>query len=246
MRIYACGCSFTYGDELADPATQAWPAVLADMLQASITNEAVGGGTNARTVYHTIKNIGNDYDLYLIAWTSYARFTFYKSDDNQEINFTPQLDSASNLSKEFATISYKNWGSDLYKYWYNELYSFKLWLQQIIQLQSTLKSKPYLMINTLDNRLSKWLVDENLFIESVKYLINFDVMNDQQIFDECKEIQYYISLVDTNKFYQWPNFYIAQLCKTFKCGPRGHILEEGHQHLADLIYTHVQDKTSHS
>ena len=29
--------------------------------------------------------------LHLVAWTSYSRFTFYKSDNNFQVNFNPQL-----------------------------------------------------------------------------------------------------------------------------------------------------------
>jgi len=236
MRIYACGCSFTYGDELKNPNKSAWPVRLAEKLSASINNHAINGGTNTRTLYQTIKNTQENYDLYLIAWTTYSRFTFYKSDNNFEINFNPTLTNSLYRSEKF----YYNWGNDLYKYWYNELFAFKLWLQQLIQLQQILKDKNYLMLNTLENNLSKWLAPEESFINSVKGLINFSVMTDEQIIDEYKEIQYYISLIDFSKFYKWGEFHIIELCDCFPCGPEKHILEEGHEHLANLIYKHLQ------
>jgi hypothetical protein len=102
------------------------------------------------------------------------------------------------------------------------------------------------MINTMDNNINQWTTNKESFIKSVKPLINFDIMNDEQIFDEFKEIQYYISIIDFSKFYKWNEFYITQLCSQFKCGPVGHILEDGHTHLAELIYKHVQNKKSHS
>ena len=74
MRIYACGCSFTYGDELNNPNISSWPALLANKLQASINNKAVGGGTNDRTIYHTIKNIKNNYSSIKCSVTIYFRF----------------------------------------------------------------------------------------------------------------------------------------------------------------------------
>ena len=235
MRIYACGCSFTYGDELTNPITSAWPTVLANKLNATIYNDAISGGTNNRTVYRTIKNTQDNYDLDLIAWTTYRRFTFYKSDNNVEVNFNPQLKQELYSTEKF----YREWGGTLYKHWYNELYAFKLWLQQIIQLQKVLVDKKFLMINTTENNLSKWLVSEAQFINSVQELINFDLMNDQQIIDEYNEIQYYISLIDFSKFYNWNEFYITQLCSQFKCGLGGHILEQGHEHLAELLYNYV-------
>ena len=96
MRIYACGCSFTYGDELIDPTKSAWPARLAEKLSASIDNNAVSGGTNNRTVYQTIKNTQKNYDLYLIAWTTYSRFTFYKSDNNYEFMVEENVEKYNN------------------------------------------------------------------------------------------------------------------------------------------------------
>ena len=130
--------------------------------------------------------------------------------------------------------------------WYNDLFAFKIWLQQIIQLQKLLENRNYLMINTFENNLDLWLVPKDRFIEKIKHLINFDSMDDDQIFDEFNEIQYYISLIDTSKFYRWKEFHIGQLCSQFKCGPRGHFLEEGHTYLADLIYNYVQNKISNS
>lgn len=233
--IYACGCSFTYGDELKNPSESAWPILVSNKLGQTIQNDAIGGGTNYRTVYHTIKNL-NKYDFYLIAWTNYNRFTFYKSDNNFEINFNPPL-AHSLYSNEWF---YKDWGRTLYTHWHNELFSFKLWLQQIIQLQNVLKNN-YLMVNTVENHLSSWCATEEKFINSVKHLINFNIMTDDQIFDEYREIQYYLKLIDTSKFYKWNDFYITQLCNDFKCGPGMHILEDGHRHLAELLYTHVQN-----
>jgi len=238
MRIYACGCSFTHGDELNNTTNSAWPARLAEKLSSSIDNYAISGGTNTRTVYQTIKNTQKNYDLYLTAWTTYSRFTFYKSDNNFETNFNPTLEHTLYSNEKF----YRDWGQNLYKYWYNDLFAFKLWLQQIIQLQQILKNKNYLMINTMENNLSRWLTTKESFIDSVKDLINFDIMNDEQIIDEYDEIHYYISLIDTSKFYKWNNFHITELCDHFPCGPGGHILEEGHVHLSDLLYQYLCSK----
>ena len=238
MKIYANGCSFIFGDELAKPTSSAWPIILSNKLNASIFNDAVSGGTNQRTLYRTIKNSQKNYDLYLIAWTTYTRFTFYKSDNNYETNFNPQLVNDIYKNEPY----YKTWGETLYKVWFNELYAFKIWLQQIIQLQKFLCNSNYLMINTFSNNLPSWLSNRESFIENVKKFINFDIMNDEQIFEEYEEIQYYISCIDTNKFYKWNNFYIKKLSTNYECGPRGHLLEEGHTYLAETIYNHICSK----
>jgi hypothetical protein len=235
MIIYANGCSFTHGDELTDPKEHAWPVILSNKLKAKICNDACPGGTNYRTVYRTIKNLKDNYDLYLIAWTDYSRFTFYQSYNNFEINFNAQLKN--DIFQE--NSNFLDFAFYLYKHWYNELYAFKIWLQQIIQLQSLLKDKPYLMINTVSNNLNCWATPKETFIESVKNLINFDLMNDDQLFAEHEEIQYYLNIIDLTKFYRWGEFHINQLCKQFPVGPYGHILKDGHEHLANLLYNHI-------
>jgi hypothetical protein len=91
----------------------------------------------------------------------------------------------------------------------------------------------------MENNLDKWLSPKESFSNSVKELINFKLMNDEKILDEYEEIQYYISLIDFSKFYKWNEFCIRELCSKYPIGAGGHILEQGHNHLADLIYQHL-------
>lgn len=239
MNIYVNGCSFTYGDELENP-NLAWPQLLGSKLSASMTNDATSGGTNQRTVYRAIKNLSQNYDLYVIAWTSNLRYTFYRADDNYEINFNPQL-----VNKLCGNDpAFKSWGEVLYSSWHNELYSFKLWLQQIVQLQAMFKShgKRYLMLNTFHNNLEAWGASKEQFIPKVKDLINFDIMNDEQIFAEYEEIQYYLKLVDRENFYQFDTFSLTDLTTQYKTGAGGHFLEEGHAAVSQLLYDHLCSK----
>lgn len=235
--IYTNGCSFTHGDELLDPC-KAWPYLLAEQLQTTVVNDAVSGGTNYRTVYRTIKHLKDQFDLYIIAWTTNTRYTFYKSDNNFEINFNPQLKNGLYSKESY----YNQWGKTLYQHWHNELYATKLWLQQIIQLQAILEKnkKKYFMLNTFPNNLHKWLSPEDQFINSVKSVINFDLMNDDQIFAEHCEIQYYVECINKETFYQWNQFHIATLTEHFLTGPNGHFLDAGHKHLSELLHQHIQ------
>jgi hypothetical protein len=235
MKIFSCGCSFTYGDELANPSDSAWPVLIARQLNATLDNVSMSGNSNSRIHYQTIKNMKNEYDLYLIASSEYSRFTFYKSENNHNVGFNIQLTHDLYGNKSF----YRDWGKILYKEWYNDLFAFKLWLQQILQLQQILGNRNYVMINTFPNNLDRWLTTKDHFIEKVKPLINFNLMPDNAIFDEYNEIQYYMSLIDTSKFYKWNEFSITELRDHFPCGTGGHILEEGHAHLANLIYQHL-------
>lgn len=235
--IYVNGCSFTFGDELAN-TNNSWPCILANKLKTTVLNDAISGGTNYRTIYRTTKHLKDSYDLYIVAWTFTSRYTFYKSDNNFEINFNPFL--SNNLYGN--DPNYTNWGKILYQHWHNELYSFKLWLQQIIHLQATFEkyNKKYLMINTASNNLNKWLAPKDKFIDSVKSMINFDLMTDDQIFDEYNEIQYYVSCINKDNFYKWNQFNIIDLISQFPVGPSGHFLDAGHNHLANLLFQHIQ------
>ena len=144
MRVYFNGCSLTYGDELSTPKISAWPTLMSKRLDLEFTNDAVNGGTNQRIMYKTIQEI-NNYDCFVIAWTTYTRFTEYNPVDNFEINFNPQLNldvslhHSDDLKLNYA--KYQNYGTMYYKHWFNELYQFKQWLQQIILLQSLFKRK---------------------------------------------------------------------------------------------------------
>ena len=66
------------------------------------------------------------------------------------------------------------------------------------------------MINTFENNLNSWLSPEEVFLDKIKPFVNFNLMNDDQIVDEYKEIQYYNSIIDKSNFYGW-----GKLCKYY-------------------------------
>ena len=234
MKLYTNGCSFTYGDELDNPSTSCWPALIAKDLELELVNDAMSGGTNDRTVYRTIKNLQSNFDIYVIAWTSYYRFTVYDH-FNSDINFNPSLLNSKYKDNAF----FKNWGEIYYQHWFNELYAFKKWLQQIIQLQHVLSAHNYIMVNTMENNLLKWLSPKETFIQNTKKLICFDQMTDTQILDEYKEIQYYNTIIDKTKFVGWGTFTLAGIPASFARGESGHILEDGHRHVAEILKNHI-------
>jgi hypothetical protein len=241
MKLYFNGCSFTYGEELKNPELSAWPTLVADHLKCNFLNDAVSGGTNDRIMYKTIQNI-NDYDYFFIAWTAYTRFTEYNPVDNFEINFNPNLnlDPSRHYSHDLKInySKYKDYGQMYYTNWYNDLYEFKKWLQQIILLQSFFKkcNKPYLMLNTINNNLSLWLQTRDKFINSIKHLLPFfNYLNDDQLLNEHDQIQQLVSMIDTSTFIKWNTWTIINLSSSYKCGPGRHILEDGHQAVANQV-----------
>lgn len=230
MKLFFTGCSFTYGDDLENPTETAWPALVSGPNQ--FTNAAVSGGTNERSVYQVIKNI-DQFDKFYIAWTYIERFTRYRAENNFEVNFNPGFKH----TLYGRTPDFIEYAKLHYTIWYNNLYSFKLWLQQIVLLQSYLdkKNKQYLMINATDNHIKSWLEPWNSFRDSVKSLLCFDVMDDDQLMAEHLEIQNIVKNIDMTKFLGWGTWTIVDLLPKYPKGPTGHLLEDGHRAIADYI-----------
>ena len=234
-NLFFIGCSLTYGDDLSSRETHSWPALIAKDTNSTFENYAISGGTNERNLYHTIKNT-DQFDHYYIAWTFMSRFTRYRKDNNFEINFNQQL-----INKLYGDdLSYSAYGKIHYQYWFNELFAFKIWLQQILMLQSYLKDRnlSYTMINTAHNNIDKWSSPWESFIVNTKNLLCFDIMNDEQLFEEHQEIQKYIKEIDKKHFLGWNTWSIEKLLPQYPVGPTNHLLEEGHRAVADYILKH--------
>ena len=234
MRLYFNGCSHTFGDDLTD-RNQAWPALISKKLNYDFVNDAVSGGSNDRIMYRTIKH-ANEFDRFYIAWTYTSRFTRYRSDNNHDVNFNPNLmHSLYNNHSEF-----KEYGKLHYVFWNNELYNFKLWLQNIVLLQRYLGSinKPYVMLNADHNHVNRWSVDWNLFNSNVQSLLCFDHMDDKTLHDEHLEIQTLLKQIDTSTYIGWDSWWITKLHKEHSVGPTGHLLEDGHIAVANTILAH--------
>lgn len=232
MKLYFNGCSHTYGDDLSNPLNDSWPAIIAKKTNNEFINDSMSGGTNDRILYQTIKN-ANCFDKFYIAWTYTARFTRYRSDNNYPINFNPQLRHDMFGHDKSFTI----YGEYHYKYWHNELYNFKLWLQNILLIQRFIESinKPYIMINATDNLIEKWCSSREKFIDSIKELVCFDIMNNDQLFAEHEEIQNLLTQINFTYFIGWNDWYITKLHSDYALGPTGHLLSEGHMAIANYI-----------
>lgn len=235
MKLFFTGCSFTRGNDLENPNLDSWPALIATQKNLEFTNNAVSGASNERIVYQIVKNI-DLYDKFYIAWSSVDRFTRYRYDNNFEVSFNPELKNALYQN----TDEFDTYGKIHYAYWHNNLYAFKLWLHQIILVQSFLerKNKKYLMLNAFPNNIKRWTVDWKNFNNSVNSLLCFDVMNDQQLYDEHVEIQKTLSQINFDHFIGWSDWNISDFVKPYEKGPTGHPLQFGHQQIADYIIKH--------
>lgn len=235
MKLYFNGCSHTFGDDLKNPEHDAWPAVLAETLKCEFKNFAISGGSNDRIKYLTIKHI-DEFDKFYIAWTYTSRFTRYRSDNNFEINFNPQMKNAL-----YGTDSdFLDYARLHYKIWFNELYAFKLWLQDIILLQNFFESnnKSYVMINADNNLIDRWTIDWPDFKNSVKSMLCFDRMNDQQLFYEHQEIQKLVKQINFKHYIGWNIWWLYKMSSLYPVGCSNHLLEEGHRATAQYILEH--------
>ena len=129
-KILCIGDSFTYGDELPNPSTQAWPALLANMNNWEVKNMGIRGGSNERLVRVLFEEIDNNYDLVILSWTVWLRLEVYNTLRN-----TP-------VCIGVGTYGYykADWAKDYYASWHNDLFSYKRMLTQIILTQNYLKS----------------------------------------------------------------------------------------------------------
>jgi len=118
------------------------------------------------------------------------------------------------------------------------LYEFKIWLQQIIVLQKYFESKSqrYLMLNAAQNNYNAFSSSWLEFNNNIKDLVCFDVMNDEELYQEHIEIQKYIDEINMKCYYSINNFHITDLHNVYPVGKTGHLLDEGHQHLANRLY----------
>ena len=233
MRLYFNGCSHTYGQDLDQPASQSWPAVLAKHIDCDFLNDAVNGNANDHIIYRTLKN-ADQFDKIYIAWTYIERFTRYRSDNNYTVNFNSNL-----INRLYGNdANFVNYGKLHYAIWYNDLYSFKLWLQNIIMMQRYLESlkKPYVMVNSSNNNIDRWTTTWENFNSSVQSLLCFDNMNDDQLYQEHEEIQQLLKKINFEHYIGWNNWWITK--DSFPTGPTGHYLSQGHEHIAKYILKH--------
>jgi hypothetical protein len=89
------------------------------------------------------------------------------------------------------------------------------------------------MVNATNNCLDRWSVDWPNFNSSVQSLLCFDLMSDDQLFQEYTEIQSLLSQINTNNYVGWQEWWLTKVCETHPVGPTEHALADGHQYIAD-------------
>jgi len=215
MNILTAGDSFTFGEELSD-INNAWPFVLGQKYHnATVTNLAKPACSNdrmLRLVFEHIINYKNPTpDIVIIGWTSPGRIEF--ADESGAFDVWPGY--AGNLFvKDGCT-----WRQEIANYisqYHDSAYFYRRYLQQVIMMQSFLKSKniKYVMLNTLQNEYYK-----------------------QRLIDNR---QMYFGEIDKNNFIEFDTAGMMEWTHGCKQGANGHFLEDGHKIVADKIYEHIR------
>lgn len=139
-RLLTVGDSFTYGEELANRETQAWPYLLANAMDATVLNMGQGGASNDYIFRTAIEEtVQTSYDLVIVQWSEPSRMEVWHGD--RPISVTAH----SNWNK----IGQLSWMQDYYKYSYNDLFRYRTWYAHVIALQEYFKNKKqkYLFCN---------------------------------------------------------------------------------------------------
>lgn len=106
-HLVVVGCSFAYGDELEDPKTQSWSALLGKKLGVPVVNISSKGAGNDRIQrrlfeYHYLDFENKNYPLYIIAYSHATRREEYLVEANDYVVVDELLDDNYNKDYTFA------------------------------------------------------------------------------------------------------------------------------------------------
>ena len=208
MKVYTFGDSFTYGEELDDPCTQSWPALVANNLDKQLINRSLPGCSNQYIVKKVMSEVANlthsDEQLFLIAWTSCGRMEF--ADDDGVFDIWPGTQRRWQIP-----VPYRETLMKYITVHNNVEHQYRNWLRQCILLQDFLVNRniQYRFITAFDNH-----------ILNQKYWDTADPYN---------------RLLDTKKFSGWPDVSLMEIMGDCAKGDRGHPLEEGHKRISDYV-----------
>jgi len=153
------GCSWTYGQGLEDPTTQAWPALVAKELGIPVVNLAVRGSGNdaihRRTYEYIYENLStNSNPLVIIAWSQLWRREGWYEDgfgrtiqDYKGVSHPAGETSKSNYIDLYQRIVIPHWNEEDFL---RKTLIYKLSLQNLFNSLSI----PYLMADYSHDMLS--------------------------------------------------------------------------------------------
>ena len=230
--IYVDGASYTYGDELVDPASQAWPAQLSNMLGVEIINNATAGKSNEHMVFDTINFcVSQTPKLVIVAFGPISRKFFVRRENNFPIDIA--VAGSNSIYQQCKEL--QQFQNLLFKYWSNYLYDCWKFLQSVVCLESFLKQRgiQYLLCNTVDQQSLTDLLTISAQPSVVKdqLLDAFDQMNNDQIVIVEQQLQNLYNSIDHKRFYDF-HWYFQKLVNF-----NSHPSAEQHEKIAKFVST---------
>lgn len=148
-KVVAGGCSFTFGEELHDPATQAWPVIVAKNLNVAVENLGWPGASNEHIAsliidYCSKNDVSNT--VFIVMWSHFSRQFFCRSENHRFLR---------NISITWPAEYDRDLKNLLFTKYYNEEFLFKKTLIQIIFLQNFFKANnyPYIMCTSMGHAM---------------------------------------------------------------------------------------------
>lgn len=156
QRLIVHGCSFTFGEELANPAEQCWATHLANRLKIpNVVNLARPAYSNDHVMEDLLTlDLKMDHDLVVIGFTSFTRLLFV--DDDGWYTTIPSVSLGSR--EKFINCFFKQTNID---------WLFKRYLTQILYIQNYLQTShvKFMLFNSIHN------VDNNSILSSHHELV---------------------------------------------------------------------------
>jgi hypothetical protein len=202
--IYIDGGSNTYGEELPDRLTQAWPFLLQTHVGLPVVNQALQGKSNQHIMFDLVNFCSiHRPKLVVLGWVNVSRKMFVRRENNYVVDLTASSSNSTyKNSKELTQFQ-----NLLYRYWSNYLYDMWQFLQTVVVAQSFLKSHniPYLMFNDVPQHDVLRLLTISSQSATIKnHLLDaFDQMNDDQILQIEKHINSTFAMIDQANYHDF-------------------------------------------
>lgn len=214
-KIYAYGDSFTAGDGVKKE--DAWPQLLANIMDLEVVNRGVPGGSNKLSVIHLLNDfaaIDNPEEtLVLFSWTGIMRTAVYhkgmKSWQNILVGHDPQDPDLKALHDAWYGLLYNDYDGQL------DFYSQQIFVSSFLES----KNVKYAFINS--------------FVENYIDKIAF-----------AEQYNNIIKLLPKDKFvlgYDRSIYDIVCSVLNMRCADDYHPSEEGHAYVAAEFYKFIKD-----
>jgi len=215
-RLLTVGDSFTYGDEL-DDIYAAWPYRLASLLDYQVVNLGQSGCSNTSILRRTISEVVNtpeSYDLVVIGWTSPGRIEW----------------------KDHVGVAYDIWPGFQVR---GDFFEMHPWREELVTYLNKYHNVEYLFEQYVINVLS---LQSYLKANNISYVM-LDITGKDYYKKSSPPDTQLIQQIDKNNFigWGWDGVGMTEMAKGCPRGPKGHPLAEGHQKIANQIYTFIND-----